>query len=203
MRLTHIKGEYDAIFSLGSKCLAAIQLESNELRPCSGVLDWMISKSLTHVNVLLANRFAAFMEPTNMGFVNYENQNIYLFDHLYQIMLVHDLAIDDQGTHRVELFPEFKEKINRRIQRFLDCVDSGKRILFVRLGGTYEEAVQLQLTLSQLVKGPFTVLLINDYPFETLVENDWPLERVCAVQMPLELRCDALWTAMLSGIRLA
>ncbi|NGY80941.1 hypothetical protein F6Y03_01655 [Bacillus megaterium] len=33
----------------------------SKLRPCSGVLDWMTSPSLTDVNRLLTNRFQNFL----------------------------------------------------------------------------------------------------------------------------------------------
>ncbi|EHL78862.1 DUF1796 family putative cysteine peptidase [Bacillus smithii] len=46
MSLEDIKGTYDSVFSLGDLCLTSIQLKKNNLRPFSGVLDWMASPSL-------------------------------------------------------------------------------------------------------------------------------------------------------------
>jgi hypothetical protein len=39
MKLVDVKGTYNAIFSLGDLCLTAIQLEKNNLRPFSGMLE--------------------------------------------------------------------------------------------------------------------------------------------------------------------
>ncbi|WP_409345950.1 DUF1796 family putative cysteine peptidase [Paenibacillus sp. MBLB4367] len=37
------------------------------MKPYAGVLDWMTSESLSHVNSLLRNRFRGFMELENMA----------------------------------------------------------------------------------------------------------------------------------------
>ncbi|MBW7475371.1 papain-like cysteine peptidase [Paenibacillus oenotherae] len=201
MRLEQIKGEYNAVFSLGRKCLASIQLHKHHLRPYSGVLDWMISDDLCTVNLLLYNRFANFMELPNMKLEKAANGHIYR-DHLYNILLVHDLPLDANEVHNLYYFDDFKVKLNRRIERFYEKAATCRKILFVRLGGSFDEAQQLQAILSQLVTHDFRVLLINDSPDYKIVDNNWPLEKVCSIQMPLEFECNELWHVVLQGITL-
>ncbi|MEH6881969.1 DUF1796 family putative cysteine peptidase, partial [Priestia megaterium] len=71
MNLEGIKGQYDAIFSLGDLCLTSLQLKDNNLRTFSGILDWVSSPSLKHVNVLLQNRFADFLNLKNLRIIKY------------------------------------------------------------------------------------------------------------------------------------
>jgi len=71
MNLKDIKGQYDAVFSLGHLCLAAIQLRNNDLRPFAGPLDWVTTNSLSDLNRLLRNRFTGFMDSKNIRVIGY------------------------------------------------------------------------------------------------------------------------------------
>jgi len=201
MKLAEIKGPYNAIFSLGKKCLASIQLDKNQLRPYSGVLDWMLSDNLASVNLLLQNRFASFMELPNMVLEQAEHGTLFR-DHAYDILLVHDLPLDGNGVHDVQQFGHFKDKLNRRIHRFVEKAATSPMILYIRLGGSYAEAQQLQTVLSELVTYDFRILLINHTPIYTIIDNEWALDKVCSIQIPLDLECDDLWRVILYGITL-
>jgi len=209
MRLNGLKGSYDAIFSLGQNCLPAIQLQKNNLRSYSGVLDWMISDTLVDVNRLLKNRFSGFMEFSDLEFVNYNvpsPQNLYVKDSKYNVISAHDFPTSINTPQNLVSYPEVREKHNRRIKRFLEKTEECKHILFVRMQGTFEEAKELQSILYDMVKHEFKILLVNPTGVEQLIELDWPLEKVCAVEVPSKDiwggNSDYLWSFMFKNINL-
>ncbi|MGR5968188.1 DUF1796 family putative cysteine peptidase [Bacillus paranthracis] len=97
------------------------------------------------------------------------------------------------------MYEEFQTTLNRRIQRFLNKLDTCQNILFVRIGGTYEEAKQLEIVLSEIVQAEFRVLLINKIDEYKVVEYDWDLLYTCSVGMPL-LEDEQLWDQLLKTI---
>ncbi|ASB88934.1 DUF1796 family putative cysteine peptidase [Bacillus sonorensis] len=211
MNLQNIKGDYDAIFSLGHLCLAAIQLRKHDLRPFAGPLDWFATYSLSDVNRLLRNRFTGFMEAKNLRVAGYntaekkEGSTIYVIDDNYHVGSVHDFDADKNTLDDLATYPEVIEKFNRRINRFLEKMSTGKRILFVRTEGSFEEAKELELILSEMVQHDFSVLLVRHTNVTGIVENHWPLEKVCAVELPGEEIWEAnhdLWTSLFEGIKL-
>lgn len=206
MDLSQLKGEYDAIFSLGDLCLASIQLKKHNLRPYSGVLDWMASPELSKVNDLLENRFLGFLEYDNLRVIGYADTFICVLDDANNLVSNHDFDGVKNTLQYLGSYAEVMEKYERRIQRFLSEMDNSKRILFVRTEGTLEDAANLQDALSRLVKHDFSVLLINHTYVQGIVERSWPLEKVCSIEFPnidiWEGNHD-LWREVLSGIRLS
>jgi hypothetical protein len=204
MRPAELKGKYDSIFSLGDLCLASIQLDKNNLRLFSGVLDWLGSPQLSEVNRLLMNRFTGFMELENLRVVGDAGAEMLLVsDENYHIFSNHDFTKAHNTHTHLSTYPEVKQKFNRRIQRFLEKMESCQRILFVRTEGSLQEVYDLQTVLTGLVKHDFRILVINHAPVSGIVELDWPLEKVCAVQFPNGEKWagnDALWKTMLKEI---
>ncbi|MBO9596846.1 MAG: peptidase, partial [Cohnella sp.] len=183
MRLQDLKGDYDAIFSLGDLCLGSLQLQQNNLRPFSGVLDWMASPKLSNVNRLLKNRFIGFMDLPNLRIIGYADDNICVSDEAYHFVSNHDFKTGPNTLTHLGTYPEVRAKFDRRIKRFLEKCATCKRILFVRTEGDMEDAEVLQTVLSGLVKNDFRVLLVNHDNVGGLAEDDWPLEKVCAVRL--------------------
>lgn len=205
MDLAQLKGKYDAIFSLGDLCLASIQLKKHNLRPYSGVLDWMASLQLSDVNRLLENRFVGFMEYENLRIIGYADDCICVSDDGYNMVSNHDFGRDKNTLQYLGSYDEVIQKYERRIQRFLTKMKTAKRILFVRTEGTLGDAADLQDTLSKLVKHDFSILLINHTPVTGIVEKSWPLEKVCSIEFPNTDKWEGnhdLWEEVLSGIRL-
>lgn len=205
MDLSQLKGEYDAIFSLGDLCLASIQLKKHNLRPYSGVLDWMASVELSKVNELLENRFLDFLEYDNLRVIGYADTFICVSDDGYNLVSNHDFDGEKNTLTYLGGYAEVMEKYERRIQRFLSEMDNAKRILFVRTEGTLEDAAVLQDVLSRLVKHDFSVLLINHTYVQGIVEKSWPLEKICSIEFPNKDKWEGnhdLWKEVLSGIRL-
>lgn len=206
MNLQELKGEYDAIFSLGDLCLTSIQLKRHNLRPFSGVFDWMASPRLSNVNRLLRNRFIGFMDYENLRIIGYAGpEMICVSDDAYQMVSNHDFSSDKNSLQHLGSYQEVREKYDRRIKRFLNTMEHAKKILFIRTEGSYEEAEKLQSVLSNLVKHDFRVLLINHKSVAGIVENNWPLEKVCALEFPngeIWEGNNHLWQQILEGIQL-
>lgn len=206
MSLEDIKGNYDAIFSLGDLCLASIQLKKNNLRPFSGVLDWIASPALSDVNRLLRNRFVGFMDLPNLRIIGYADDNICVSDDAYHMVSNHDFPADRNTLTHLATYPEVKEKYDRRIHRFLEKMNTSKRVLFVRTEGSFEDILELESILSSLVKNDFRILLVNHTNVGGMIEKDWPLERVCAVELPNQDKWEGnhhYWKAMLDEVTIS
>ncbi len=207
MRIADIKGKYDDIFSLGQLCYISIQLEKNGLRPYSGVLDWVGSPNLSSVNRLLLNRFQGFMDRHQMECIGTAGDKLYLVqDKLYDIYSNHDFFVAQNDPKLLEAYPSVKTKYDRRVARFLEKVDTAERLLFVRSGGTYEEAKELLEILDDLVRNDYVLLFLDPGQADEIEENDWPLERVCSVNVPhvdkLWNDSDHIWKELFAGIEL-
>ncbi|OXM86650.1 DUF1796 family putative cysteine peptidase [Paenibacillus rigui] len=205
MHLSELKGTYDAIFSLGNNCLPSIQLEKNNIRPYAGVLDWMDSQSLPHVNMLLKNRFEDFLDPHHLIPLGPSGDFLLVLDKKYEVTVVHDFPLIRNNAAHLSSYPEVKQKMHRRIQRFFDKLQTSRRILFVRVGGSFEETRELQSILSGMVKHDFHILLVNHQPgLVNVVENHWPLEKVCSLSLPwvadLLEGNNAHWMGIFTGI---
>ncbi|KYG94792.1 DUF1796 family putative cysteine peptidase [Paenibacillus jamilae] len=207
MRLAQLAGEYEAVFSLGQNCTPAIQLEKNRLRPFAGVLDWMMSDTLSDVNRLLENRFAGFMDLPNLSVVGTSQLNYMVRDIAYNVISVHDFPQERNTSSDLVTYPEFKEKIDRRIERFFAKTQMAKRSLFVRMLGTYEEVEELERILSGMVANEFRLLVVNCSGVTELTEVDWQLPHVCAVEMPFadvwNYKSDPHWRTLFKEMTLS
>ncbi|MCM3308575.1 DUF1796 family putative cysteine peptidase [Priestia megaterium] len=226
MNLNGMKRPYDTVISIGSWCGVTNQLKDFNLRRFSGPFDWVTTPTLTHVNRVLKNRFQGYMDINNMKFIEYakfaidendqsndviiEKQTYVLEDVKYNIGSYHDFLVIPGQSWTVS-YPEFREKLDRRINRFFDKIKKSQSTLFVRYCATYEEVVELQAILSELTEGTFHILIVN--PVEnltTLRENNWGLDGVVFVDIPMissitdqnHWRQDD-WNYILSGITLA
>lgn len=222
MNLQDIKGSYDVIVSLGSACNPATLLKQHNLRRFSGPLDWCVSLSLSDVSRLLKNRFEGFMELENMclldetkTYVHNDDDEDPVFpsdestkpikaywvkDTYYNVISMHDFPILP-NQHWTVTYPSYKEKLNRRINRFLEKITNSQSVLFVRWGASYSQAVELQSVLSKIVKGQFTILIlcpVND--LQNISEVNWGIDRVCAVTVPDKPFDNSTWEYVLNGI---
>jgi len=222
MKLQDVRIRYDLIVSLGMSCAPAINMQRSNLRTFSMPLDWMISYSLTDVNRLYRNRFQNFMELTNLqmldethffledGVPAYPNGNknalvksYFIRDILYNIISVHDFPIT-LGKHWSTTYPSYKAKLDLRIKRFWDKLLSSKKTLFIRWFATYEQAVELQAILSDiLTPNEFTVLILNPVSELTSVrEVNWNINNICVLEFPVDMNDYDSWDYTLKDIQL-
>ncbi|AWB44041.1 peptidase [Paenibacillus sp. CAA11] len=207
MKKHELEGVYDAAFSLGESCLAAAQLTRLNLRPFSGVIDWMRSRSLKDVNQLLQCRFAGFMDKSHLEYAGFiDPHHLSVRDKVYNIISVHNFPKERNTMDHLVDYDLFKQIMDRRIQRFLTVASTYRRILFVRTGGHWEDVEELQTVLSNLIVHDFSILLINHEHVDHMIEVESPLEKVYAVSLPLIENTwsgnDPYWDQLFSGISL-
>lgn len=207
MGVENIKGSYDAIFSLGDLCLTSIQLEKNNLRNFSGVLDWMASPFLNHVNRLLENRFIGFFDKDNLRIIGYASESIIcVSDEGYQLVSNHDFETSKGNTlQELNSYDEVMEKYQRRINRTLDKFDHAERLLFIRTEGNFEDTMELHRVLSSVVKNDFQILIVNHTSTSEMKEKSWPIDKVTVVELPEHDKWnsnDHLWKSILDGVTL-
>ncbi|WP_248924868.1 DUF1796 family putative cysteine peptidase [Paenibacillus hamazuiensis] len=186
MNFQQLAGTYDIIFSLGHNCLPATQLSRYMIRKIGGVIDWMESPQLSSVNYLLHNRFANFMELPHLTVDGINNDaGCYIVrDTMYNILSHHDFPVESNQPWSLNSYPELREKVNRRVPRFLETLQQAGRILFIRTEATPEETAELLGVLRGLVKNEFNVLVVNHAAVPGIIETPWPFENVCALQIP-------------------
>ncbi|MDF2536735.1 MAG: hypothetical protein K0R18_2897 [Bacillales bacterium] len=204
-----MKGNYDAIYSLGDLCLAALQLRKNNLRPHAGPLDWISSPSLPSVSRLLKSRFEGYMEKENLIPSGYSTgtdsttQYLCLTDKGYSMLSSHDFKASENTFDYLATYPVVKAKFDRRIKRFLDNLSTGKRLLFIRTEGSFREVVELENVLSKMVKNDFAILVINHTDTKVLIEKEWPLSNVVSIELPNQEKWeenDHFWREIFKGI---
>lgn len=191
MSIQDLKGNYDAIFSLGDLCLASIQLRKFNLRPFAGPLDWMASNHLADVTRLLANRFDGYMELHNLKAtgeystgINSTDPYLVITDTAYNIVSSHDFRADSNTFTHFPEYPKVKAKIDRRVERMLKLFDEGERLLFVRTEASFADTLQLESVLSGLVKNNFHILVINHNERQDMEVKNWPIKNITVVEMP-------------------
>ncbi|MCQ6282349.1 DUF1796 family putative cysteine peptidase [Bacillus sp. EB600] len=214
MNLQQIKGQYDVIVSLGFACNTAMKLRDHNLRKFSGPIDWMVSESLSDVSRLLKNRFKGFMELENMRLLHGHGSghgldngtdlqpsiNHVIKDTFYNIVSYHDFPVIPNQDWTAT-YPAFKNKTQYRIERFMGKITNSQSVLFVRWGGSYEQAIELHSILSRIVKGTFNILILVPVEGHQGVSDlNWILNQVCAVRVPNLVYDDATWNYVLHGI---
>ncbi|MDK8181197.1 DUF1796 family putative cysteine peptidase [Paenibacillus sp. UMB4589-SE434] len=204
MDLAQLKGQYDAVYSLGSNCYPAQRLERYGLRPYSGVIDWMYSNSIPGLTKLLRSGFANFMHPDNMVVdgTEFNNYNYSVKDCFYEVQSVHDFLVSEQLEGITHKYPEFHATLQRRIARFLQKTEQSRMILFFRLNASFEEAVQLEAALAARVANQFRLLVVNPVSRKEVFDCGWPLANTCGLELPAEWdeHSDLLWNAVFAGI---
>lgn len=208
MNLSNIKQKYNAVFSLGQNCWPAWALYQLGLSPFFGVIDFMLSPSLEKVNLLLQNRFHRFLELENLSFISFwdDDAKLRLRDNIYEIDSCHDFKTDVNTPTSWPSYTDIKLNYEHRINRFLTTVEMEESILFIRTGGTYEEALFLEQILSQMVKHNFSVLLLLPADVPTITKEDWGLQNICVIKCPvmdIYQYNEAFWKELLDGITIS
>lgn len=185
LSLPQIKGPYHAIFSLGNNCLPAIELREHGLRKFAGPIDWMGTPVLPQISRMLRNRFHGVLAYSNLSLMEQVSEHLYnIRDSEYDLYLNHDFYVHNGFPPNGPSYLEIKTKYDRRISRFLQTLQSGGRILFIRTDSSKEDIKELVDSLKMLCTGPFHVLAVNHEPVLEIEMQDWNIEHVCAIKMP-------------------
>lgn len=130
-------------------------------------------------------------------------KSYYIRDTFYNIISVHEFPIT-LGKHWSTTYPAYKAKLDLRIKRFWDKLLSSKKNLFIRWFATYEQAVELQTILSDILKAnEFTVLILNPVSELTLVrEINWDINNIGVLEFPDDMNDYDSWDYILKDIQI-
>ncbi|MED3282302.1 DUF1796 family putative cysteine peptidase, partial [Bacillus thuringiensis] len=105
-------------------------------------------------------------------------------DTYYNCFSMHDFPIDSEKDWK-STYPSFKAKLDTRINRFLEKINSSESILFIRIWGNRDEAVELKKVLSEITNKDFNILIVNfKEDISNIVEQNWGISRVCSIELP-------------------
>lgn len=125
-----MREKFDFVCSLGAACLCAESLRDAGLRLSSGPFDWVSGGTLADRVGLVVRDFDGWFEaddlepigdPNHFGHDGYRNRRT-------GFSYPHDFT---SGVPFAEDYPSVREKYSRRVARFLDCVRTSHRVLFV------------------------------------------------------------------------
>lgn len=163
---------YDETVSLGAACQAAWQLEANGKRNGAYPFDWLVTPFHGLVSFIL-QRGEGFLEKDKTSVVEVLQGNpsiLHVVDLTYDIHSIHDFFEGMLNYDRV------KSKYERRTLKFFKLLASDKKILFIRVQMSRQEAIYLdQLLHSNYPKLDYTLVAISDDP-EAQIE--WGMERI-------------------------
>ncbi|GAA3406239.1 DUF1796 family putative cysteine peptidase [Paenibacillus hodogayensis] len=204
MRWADCVGRYKSYISLGSTCQVAYQLNRLGLRQSAGPLDWFVSESVPGVVNLLHRQFRGLMDFNNLELLDRTRECFVVRDKMYDIISFHDFPV--HAARWWDSYPSFKEKLDRRIDRFWYTTQN-KPILFIRTNTSEQEARLLKAALDKLLHGNFGLLIVNfdTSPIPRVLEENWRLEGVCCVTIPpgYDWRgANDAWNHIMSGFTL-
>jgi hypothetical protein len=134
MRLLDVLDEYDEHISLGGTCKVALKLKELGHRKGSYPFDWIVIDVDTIVQ-LTENKFDGWTARENMKHCRGEwyTNTKYNTGHKHEFKE----AIEDRGDHLYEFtnneqFAKWQEEKNRRASRFMELLESEKKVLFIR-----------------------------------------------------------------------
>lgn len=131
------KEKFDFVCSLGGNCMAASQLQQRGLRIFSLPFDWLFYKDSTPIYRLIEcfkDNFQHFLLKENLRelhgdeITDAHNNMLQYQDTYTEIFFYNHFSkkIDNNGE-----FKKVKEKITRRIERFLYFLNKSNKILFI------------------------------------------------------------------------
>ena len=123
--------------SLGSTCSVAYQLDKHNLRVNAYPFDWLKCTSLKMITKCIQENFKDFLDVikiresdkhpilTTDTFNDSSNDISMVMRNTYDMEFYHDFSANSN-------LDDIKEKYDRRIKRFIDIINSGNEIIFVR-----------------------------------------------------------------------
>ncbi|WP_282937424.1 DUF1796 family putative cysteine peptidase [Paenibacillus sp. RC67] len=184
MKWNDCTGYYKAYISMGATCQTAYQLRRLGLRKFAGPLDWFVSGTVDNVAPLIRNRFNGFMELDQLQLLGTDMDCYIVRDDKYDIVSYHDFPRSLPAFRWTDAYPDFKQKIDRRIKAFFSAAKS-KPICLIRTQTTKPEAEQLLAALNKVMAGKFRLLIVNNRnDLHEVKYEDWGIQGVCSVSVP-------------------
>ncbi|MDQ0192414.1 DUF1796 family putative cysteine peptidase [Paenibacillus wynnii] len=180
--------QYHDIISLGSSCQTSYQLRRMKLRKESGPFDWFISASVPGIVKLFHNQFQYYMEFDQLQLIGKAQQHFIVRDTRYIIDSYHDFPFTQHENLWNQEYAAFKQKIERRAERFLNTLAQSPSIVLVRTQMTKEAALQLHQAIKPWIgTSDYCLLAVNNHEDSArtdVVSDDWGLEHIKAARIP-------------------
>jgi len=138
--------------------------------------------------------------------VSGRDQDCYVVtDDKYDIVSYHDFPLSLPLYRWMDAYPEFKRKMDRRVNRFLTLAKN-KPICLVRTQTSKPEAEKLYASLKKVIPGKFRLLIVNNIDhLHELAHEDWGLHGVGSVSIPKGMNwrgSDQAWNQIMNGFKL-
>ncbi|MFE9276567.1 DUF1796 family putative cysteine peptidase [Paenibacillus glucanolyticus] len=153
---THLS--FDAIFSLGYNCQVAVQLRRNKLRKMAGPWDWFNFASTSEFCKVIRNQFSEFMLRDNLDIYGKSVNCYYVRDKHSSCLSFHDFKNDPEERPLFD-YPAFRERLDRRIERFNSCLNSTQNTLLVRIIPHKKDAETIDQAIRETYSNPNVTLL--------------------------------------------
>ncbi|GAB6988578.1 DUF1796 family putative cysteine peptidase [Paenibacillus pini] len=176
--------EYDAIISLGHNCQVASQLRRNHLRKFSGPLDWFNFAKTSEVCKVLQNRFEGFMLLENLEVYGKSQNCHYVRDKSTTCLSFHDFKNVTEEDPLFDYFI-FRETLDRRIRRFIDCLSSNKDILLIRANVNSTDSFDIYHAIKETYSNPNVhFLFVNQSDEQQIIEQPSTFKSINSLQIP-------------------
>ncbi len=168
---------YDVAIGLGGYCQVARAMHYNGIRYHAYPFDWLFSP-FDSVFEFIAKRGVHFLDKDTLVFVTGKPDYLgghrdHILDTVYGLQLLHDF---EASPNFLKDYDSMKAKYERRVARFFAALDSKEKILFIRHGITYMQAVLLdQLLHTRYPQLSYTILAVDN---TEEMKRDWGLQRV-------------------------
>lgn len=126
----------------------------------------------------------------------------FIEDTCSNILSVHDFPnIPGEPWH--VSYPQFRKKIDMRIDRLLKSISESPSTLFVRWAGQVEDAVELHSVLSSMTGGTTHLLVLQpNVEVTSVTPLDIDHDGVCFVSVPNSPADFIIWDEILRGMSL-
>jgi len=196
---------FESIYSLGHNCQVAAQLKRNGLRRQAGPWDWFNFASAAEFCGVIRRRFEGFMQLEDLEAYGKSVNNYYVRDRQSTCLSFHDFKNTPNQPPLYD-YAEFRERLDRRIARFNDCLSSERRVLLVRIIQHQHEAEAIYASIHETYANPhISMLFILHGPESDISELPSFAEDARVVRIPRGRTWEGdteAWAAILSKIRL-
>ena len=126
---------FDHVVSLGYNCFPKLFLNKIDFKQETFFFDWL-GTTMVSINSLIDNKFQEVVDPKHFKIIKTNNKKtpILVANKKYNFGFMHDFLTIPTKTSIVPI----KKKYTHRAEKFLNLIQSGKKILFIRLEPNFE-----------------------------------------------------------------
>lgn len=155
---------FDAVVSLGDRCVVAENLRINNLTAISSPFDWIISQHTSHVINQFDTDFTSFFNIENQQLAEIQDQegHFVILDKHTSFESRHDIPIPKESVVLTDAFKQLKLKLSHKVESFYTRINLCNRILFVRRSDdiTDIDTIKLKESLERAFKNKEVYLLV-------------------------------------------